>query len=1202
MFNSNIHSKRKEFHLFGSDEVSLTAIGLGNYTLFSCSGYFGRTSDAEISAYFNGMPNYIIKNKLLCTDTTSLYMLKFNKETLKYDMVNGQEIFKTESNTLVANDLVDFIIKHRNYILGRISDEIENNNIKEVTQNIQNSFSGCLTFNTSYNVLGSDRNPLVRFFLRDKENSDDSRQIAQKGAPVIVDIPRRSSTSQYSYRGTEDSAIGVYQNPYEGGINNPKNSIAAPLDLRYSPSFGKWQAGTHQILAKLVTDVDPAPSEEINADSIQNGSPQNFYDPNNSLYFSKFTIGMALPLSVEAGNPHQFGPNFVGCPSGTNPKMEKIMVVNRSGRSFKKGDTVLCSHIDNEWILQGFDAGTISKNKATKIGKWSFQKYIVNSDNFFKDARYVSGDAITGFDAYRNNISPDSYETKMRLKFYTNMFQGQGDSAGPSWSRASYLKSAGIDTNIIAKLNMYVDLSEKDALAKSLPEKSTYDIDVNAAYYQSTVFDQLSENFGGTNTYDVIGRTNVKYSPNPTVNTEEDGYYPMQKSLPLFWGPVFPDGYSSSQLSRLRNESSLGTLKALSVSKLYSDKDQLAKYKIGISRLFFDAFGLNGISPFSTSKSSLADSGNWMFSDSSDGNGLQLPAEVATNGKKNAFGSPIEHPPVYNGNIVDCLHNYLISENRFSWLLRNVGTSGDYVLDAQDVYGLTPIKPNYIQFSPLQLEASLFNISVKPKRENSEYTLFDNTINAYVKALYKPDLQNDIDFHPFDFYDRNDLKRNGILISNDNVDILATYRFGPYVKQSTVAPLGGPNVMPKENSTERGNLFGIIAAKNKFTAPANGSITLTTKNYFGLTPNVTIAGGQGPVVTVIGAFLSWSTGANPIRENANAQWGDRFREDKYDSYGTTALQVRIFDQWPDEQTVYDGRYFSILHFNPIPPSGEIDSNIYKVESEIVDSGKVYTGTWTPDKINVSYQRSVDKISTSVDFRVPTFMHAKDASKDNTIVPVGRLIKESGVYNGSLLEGALRSQSQWRVNPIRRGALLTKGGFKYYKTDIGLNGSDYVIANPGSGYVVGDIINFPRNATIRVSSTVGTGGVGGFEIINSGTNFTTFDFVGSGAKPQGTDGTGRGALIYFRSGKVYSKLEHDLGPQERVGITRLSLPSNLGKEPAEGSLSTPLSLEGGTSNAYDAFYFMHNDILHTLLFETPFTPGFAQYIDLEIGAG
>jgi len=115
MFNSNIHSKRKEFHLFGSDEVSLTAIGLGNYTLFSCSGYFGRTSDAEISAYFNGMPNYIIKNKLLCTDTTSLYMLKFNKETLKYDMVNGQEIFKTESNTLVANDLVDFIIKHRKY-------------------------------------------------------------------------------------------------------------------------------------------------------------------------------------------------------------------------------------------------------------------------------------------------------------------------------------------------------------------------------------------------------------------------------------------------------------------------------------------------------------------------------------------------------------------------------------------------------------------------------------------------------------------------------------------------------------------------------------------------------------------------------------------------------------------------------------------------------------------------------------------------------------------------------------------------------------------------------------------------------------------------------------------------------------------------------------------------------------------------------
>lgn len=1194
MFNSNIHSKRKEFHLFASDEVSLTAIGLGNYTLISSSGYFSRTSDPSIKAYFDAEENNSIRDKLWCTTTSDLSMLKFNKETLKYEMVTGSEIFRTDSGTLVASNLTEFIDKHRNYVLGRIPEGQKQvkDDIKEITQNIQTSLSGCLTFHPSYSVLGSIRNPLIRFFIRDKDNSDDSRQIAQKGSPVIVDIPRRATTSQYSYRGTEDSQIGVYQNPYEGGVDNPKNSIAAPLDLRYSPSAGRWQAGTHQILAKLVTDVDPAPSEEINVDSIQNGSPQNFYDPNNSLYFSKFTIGMALPLSVEAGNPHQFGPNFIGCPSGTNPKIEKIMVVNRSGRGFKKGDTVLCSHIDNEWILQGFDAGSISKTKATKIGKWSFQKYIVNSDNFFKDARYVSGDAITGFDAYRNNISPDSYETKMRLKFYTNMFQGQGDSAGPSWSRASYLRSAGIDTNIIAKLNMYVDLSEKDALAKSLPEKSTYDIDVNAAYYQSTVFDQLSSNFGGTNTYDVIGRTNIKYSPSPTVNTEEDGYYPMQKSIPLFWGPVFPDGYSSAQISRLKaNPTQFDP-----VSKIFLNNLNELNFSNGKSEDFFS----RGKKTPSDANGSLADSGNYIFADLSDGNARQLPAEVATNGKKNAFGSPIEHPPAYSGNIVDCLHNYLISDQRYSWLSSLLFNAQSKLVGFDDCYGLTPIKPNYIQFSPLQLEASLFTTAVSPKRESMEYTLFNSTINTYVKGLYKQD--RDISFHSQKFYQRNGLVRNGILISNDNVDILATYKFGPYVKQPTVAPLGGPNVMPKENSTERGNLFGIVAAKNKFTAPANGSITLTTNNYFGLTPNVTIAGGQGPVVTVIGAFLSWSTGANPIRENANAQWGDRFREDKYDSYGTTALQVRIFDQWPDEQTVYDGRYFSILHFNPIPPSGEIGSNIYEVDYNIVDSGKAYVGTWTPDKVNVSYQRSVDKISTNVDFRVPTFMHPTSILFDNTVVPTGYIIKESGVYNGNNLVGALRPQGQWRVNPIRRGALLTKGGFKYYKTDIGLNDSDYVIVNPGSGYVVGDIINFPRNATIRVSSTIGTGGVGGFEILNSGTGFSTFDFVGSGVKPQGTDGTGRGALIYFRSGKVYSKLEYDLGPQERVGITRLSLPSNLGKEPAEGSLSTPLSLEGGTSNAYDAFYFMHNDILHTLLFETPFTPGFAQYIDLEIGAG
>jgi hypothetical protein len=1194
MFNSNIHNKRKEFHVFSSEEITLSSIGLGNYTFLSASGYFSRIFDPAINEYFDSKI-ISVKDSLLANDTSVLSMLKFNKETLKYDYVSGSDIFRAEDKTPVATTLEEFLNEHRKYNLGRIQDEIREEKIEEVVRNIQTSLSGCLTFRATYKALGSNRNPVIKLFIRDKENSDDSRQIAQRGSPLIVDVPKTSTAVDYSYVGTENSAMGVYQRPFEGGLNNPKNAIAAQLDLRYSSAFGSWQAGTHQILAKLLTDIDPAPSQEINLDLIENASAQSFYDPDNQLYFSKFSIGLALPLSVEAGNPHQFGPNFAGCPIGTSPtKIEKIMVVNRSGRGFKMGDTVLCSHIDNEWIVQGFDAGTVSKNNNTKIGKWSFQKYIVNSDNFFKDARYVKGDTIAGFEGYKNNISPEIYETKIRLKYYVDMFQGEGDSAGPAWSSAAYLKSLGIDFNTIARLNIYVDLPDKDAIKKPMPEKSKYDIDLNAQYYQSTIFDQLSSNFGGTNTDDVIGRTNIKESPNPIVKAEEGDYYPMAKSLPMFWGPVFPDGYSAGQISRLKNPTTFWTYSFSPVSKLDLGLNNKLVRHAGKSKNFFNI----GIAIPNDTKSALIDSSNSIFSDIADGNAKQLPAEVATNGKKNAFGSPIEHPPFYVANTVDSLHNYLVSDERYSWLVSLFLNGQGDVVQMEDSYGLTPIKPNYIQFSPLQLEAALHGTSITPKNNNS-YLLFNDQINTYVKGLYK----KDINFHSQKFHNRNMLAKNGILITNDNVDILATYRFGPYVEQLTVAPLGGPNIIPKENnSSERGNLFGIIAAKNKFTAPANGSITLTTSQYFGLTPNVTLAGGQGPVVTVIGAYLSWSTGSNPIRENANAQWGDRFREDKYDSYGTTALQVRIFDQWPDEQTIYDGRYFSVLHFNPLPTSGNINSNIYEIKSDIVDTGKAYVGTWTPDKLNVSYQRSVDKISTSVDFRVPTFMHPKSIILDNTIVPTGYIIKEDGVYNGNSLVGALRNPSEWRVNPIRRGALLTKGGFKYYKTHLGINGQDYTMSDPGIGYSIGEVISFSRGAKVSVDSINSIGAILSFNIVDSGTNFYTTDFFGSGVKNQGSDANGRGAIIHFRSGKVYNKLEHDLGPQERVGITRLSLPSNMGKEPAEGSLSTPLSLEGGASNNYDAFYFMHNDILHTLMFDTPFTPGFAQYINLEIGAG
>lgn len=1201
MFNGNLHKSVIEFHTFSTDDLSLSAIGLATYNKSSIERYFDRKNDEDIKSYFNQAPLDDIKNKLLAIDGTieDISILRFNKETLKYELASGSDIFQSDDGTSVASTLDEFLVKHRNLQLGKMpADDESTKQFKEALYSIQNSLSGCITFRTSYTVLNCERQPQIKITFQKRSSKDDSRKVALKGSPLIVDVGRRATGAEYSIGGTDNSPPAVYQKLEEGGINNPKNTVAAPMDLRYNNSTGKWQGGTHQILARLVTDLDPAPqiSFELAVEELKQLQPSDWFDPDGDKNISPFKPGLALPLSVEYGNPHQFGPNFIGCKDGAK-KVETIMVTNRSGRSFSAGDTVLCSNIDNEWIVQALDSGDSQAkiNKKLKIGKWSFQKYIVNSDNFFKDARYVNTDIANGLVAYRNNITPDLYEQKMRNKFYMDMFQGEGDSAGKPWSNAKKLKDAGFDVNSFAKLNMYIDLSPEDALKKPLMKEEEYDIQV-AEYYQSTVFDQLAPSLGGTNEEGhVIGRTNVKVSPVAEDNLPENSEFLYQNQLPFFWGPLFPDGYSAAQVSlRKNNNIELTPMNGFDVTVLPDKSTSLTIYN-NVAKFFFTE---NKNTSFENSRIDGLVLNSNIFGDEFDANARQLPAEVALNGYKNPNASPIELMPDLNfedKNAVDIFHNYLTSQSfRYSWLAQ-LEQKGDKIVGFSDSYGLTPLKPNYIQFSPLQLEAALHKTAVSNVTgDDLQYNNFKQTVNENIANLFIS--YDAVNFHSNKFYERNGLTKNGISVEGQFAKLDMTYLFGPYVYQPTVAPMGGPGIIPLENSTERGNLIGIIASKNKFTASKNGSITLTTRQLFGLPPRVTIAGGQGPSVTILGPFIGWSFGGNEGKQYSYPQWGDRLRDNRYDSLGTTALHVRIFDGWPDEQTVYDGRYFSVLHFNPFPTSG----NIYDVQSTVVNTGVKYTKDWTPAQINVSYEKSVDQITTSVDFRVPTYMHPTNSSIDNKVIPVGTIVTKDGI-NGA----ALRPPSEWRVNPIRRGALLTKGGFRYYKSDIGINGEDFTIKNAGTGYVPGEIITLKKGAKIKVSTTGSNGAISAFDIIDSGSNFAPPDFEannGSGVSISSTDGEGVGAAIFFKTGMVYSKMEHDQAPKEHVKPTRISLPDKQGEDSVDGSLSTSFSFEDGLSNAYDAFYFMHNDILHTFMSQTPFAPGFAQYIDLEIGAG
>lgn len=1217
MFDSNIHARKKEFHVYNTSDIALEAIGMCSYTQSSISGYLSRQTDDELKKYFNDVPLDIIKNKLTgqidSPFTEEPAIFRFNKETKEYDLVTGARIFETFDGTSVATTMNELLEKHNKVQYGSLDDD----NVVEVIKNVQTSLSGCITFRPYFVVLGCPREPQIKLYFKNRFNNDTNRTIAQRGSPFIVDIARRTTGQAHGQRGTENSPEGVYANQSEGGIDNPNNTIAAPMDIRYNSAMGKWQGGTHQILVRLLTDIDPAPFNLSDFDSL-NTADTSFYDPNSSNYISQFTTGLGLPLSVENGNPHKFGPNIIGCVDSegnlSNAKTEKILIVNRSARNFKKGDVVLCSHIDNEWIPMGFDAGSLSKPRG-KIGKWQFQKFIALDSNFFKG--YIKGNSELP-------TNPDIIESKIRTRYYLDMISDAGDNSSPYSSSSQHLDSLINDLTRIAKLNLYVssnpltdeildditklDKWENDALSAPLP---VYDNFYPYQCSQMTIFDQLSSTMGGTNSFGtVIGRT----VPDELTRDAAIGTS-YQSSLPTFWGPAFPDGYSSQQVS---------SLKQATFNKYNNPKTTPS----GLPWIITDSNGNETLPQVSTSKEYLggnainifssdtriANKALNMFATTTDGNAKQLPAEIALNGclQTSTYGYPIEHIYVPEDvNSIDFYSQHLSGYNiadtgrggytRYNYLLNveSATNNGKTDLTYKDI-ALSPLQPNKIQFSPLQLEFALSSF-VSGSDEFSEIL---SNINTF-KNLY------DAPPGPLDlfggFIERNkDLIPGGTRQRNfveGNFGRIPFYNLGDSYKDvspngptqyanNLLSPIGSPF-----NKIKFSDVIGIVASKNKFSISANGSLTFKTSQYFGLSPKVTIVGGQGPQVTILGAFLGWTDSSNPLAQNSVEQWGDLTKTDNYDSTGTTALHVRIFDQWPDVQTIYLGHCFSVLHFNPIVPYNRGGQS----EGEYIQYRTNGVKQILKDKGEAG-QRWVDAIESSVDFKVPTYKTGGYISLGTTF---SYTTKED--YNSGI--NLIRPFSEWNINPIRRYALLTKGGFAYYRNVIGIDSAN--LFTGGSGYTKGDILTGTNNTKFEVTEVDGgTGAIVTFEILDRGFGFVPSDFtqykdendvIYYAIRSSVSGGSGRNAKIDISRLIVYSKLYYDPAPTQRSSIIRLTLPSYDGKKISEGSLETTVSLEGGTGK-YDAFYFFHNDILHTLTNSTAFTAGFAQYVNLEIGAG
>jgi hypothetical protein len=1309
-------------HLFTNDSPELEYVGLSSYSMYQLNGIV--LSDGLYNLKIT--PRDKIYTTLIGeTVRGDAKYLKYNKETGGFSEVT---IDKNKIKNLI--EWHEFFNENPRYT----SKPTGGYTIEEASRHlidISNSLSGCLTFLVSgeikidytapENNAGCEKDIITNINLHfTKRNDDDNNEIVQK-FHAMAGIPNTPAGTAYGWTGTQkatsDNHPGILAPVQDGGEKNVNNMVSAPIAKSYCSNTATWEFGTQQILVRLLTNVAAVAETQLDAETFDNISFEELSNPGSAFYLSNYTTGWASPIYPQNKNPNLAMPAFTTKSCDDKNTKEKIIVVNRSTRPYAIGELAKAARICGEWILS-----PLSEAKAQVftpvVNKWRFQKFIVDSDSYFKSYKYFEslddydGSLSTEETKYAANVSPTTYESSMTKLYFIDM---STSSSFPTLNGLNdKVKIAKANLNAAVPLETIRNWTDEKWAEYTIPVKATQIeqgsiIVPSDRYWQSTVADQMGFWTGGVNNFNIIGRTNI--SVNNDVGEEDKANWAYKFNH--FWGPIFNGGYDASKIGAIND----GQVKF----KVYRNNSQ-----------YFSNSALNGdgsnveINDFGPARNIQYDPNRYMFSQVGDGSWSQFPAEMALLGGPNAKnGGPQECFDVIKTRIGPSIAKNdkdaykLITEamsydlsgipQRWDWLYIDNESSDDYLVS--DLYDLRP-QGLTLTFMPLSAEmvgsSDKFSDDLGPVKQGTEREL-DPSISILRKlyrtargfnkgdalwghaedgAGYKsrfPFLAEDYwitaigqsilphvwgnkfftrekqeDFDSFremkSFYGGKVVRGNDIIPYDYAVRQTSSHANGNPViwfASNTNDDDSTQRIRPGKNDTGISNAdcVGVICAKVSLSWNQE-SIPITVSERFGLEQlGYTLNVGARDFafsVTPQGGFYAGPVEGESRRVNT-PNWGSTVdnAEGLY-SFATNALFARVFTQWPEKQTLFDGRYFGVLHFNPIAIS---DGDA--VETEIKSFGVTFNGTWSPAvSITNSYRtstlpdyaRSVDKITSAVDFRVPTYADPK-GGKDNSIVEAGSIVDRCGVGNK-----VLRPLSEWRVNPVRRGKMFaiygSKRSFRYFKRVIGVSKDlahwKYAYAvdsngntlkgtgaddGKGKNYSVGDIIGISGGggigAKIEITSVVSGGSVSTFKVIDQGQGYLPVNFkdtswdspenrksdpltvlTANNIKVKNPKATGLklGPIV----GEVYDRLEEDVGPSQVSTMTRLSSPSAGGEEGIiEKTTKRSIVLSKDVpSSKYDVFFHFHNDIAHTLSawreWQRENSSGLAQYCTITIG--
>ena len=452
---------------------------------------------------------------------------------------------------------LNLIAMNHNYVEGKIStlsSSLKYLNLVKASREGNCWWESEIYFNT-HSATGAGCwtkvEPKFKLYLFDQNYyNDNSRTLVHRGSPSYVALPETPHGLEYSMTRTEEAGNkpGYFYRPEGGGDNNPRNVVAGDLDTYYEANTGKFEAGTRQILARMLTTLEPVVINPLAVDEVNKLTQDDVFLIDSEFYMGSHNVGIAMPVAVQHGNPHHFGPVWTD-PECSPGQKETITVINRSTDGFYAGDLVLCTKIGGEWVVQEFGkAGSLVKFGIENWG--SLTNLISDNDSYFKDGRYYEAGVrpwasvpnafppqqVPYVNPYGAVVSAEAYESATREQFWYDL----GGATFSAWAENDLPK--------IRLINMGLPPA-------GTPVRPDFEA-ARRGYWQMTSFDLLSAIIGGKHSHSVMGRTNMSHQQDGLVGEDR----PNARAFYPFWGATFENGYDPEKLGKLRNDPTMGLI------------------------------------------------------------------------------------------------------------------------------------------------------------------------------------------------------------------------------------------------------------------------------------------------------------------------------------------------------------------------------------------------------------------------------------------------------------------------------------------------------------------------------------------------------------------------------------------------------------------------------------------------------------------